>query len=130
MSYSTEVIDAGKGILHIGRDTVSGNELLASANRILDMVKKGFSPSYAITDLGEVVDFHVTAEEIRLNAEINISISKYLPRARIAIIASRNHIYGIARMWEAYAQRTGWAIRVFRDKNEALAWVKAEISDE
>jgi len=44
MSYSTELIDGGKGILHVGRDIVSGEELLASANGVLEMVKEGASP--------------------------------------------------------------------------------------
>jgi len=123
MPYSTEVIDGGKGILHVGRDTVSGEDLLISANHVLNMVKEGLSPTYALADLSEVVELSISAEEIMLNASINTEISKYVPRVIVAIVAPQDHVYGIARMWEAYAEETGWATRVFRNKSEALEWI-------
>jgi hypothetical protein len=124
MPYSTEVIDGGRGILHVGRGIVSGEELLASANGILEMVKGGSSPSYALADLSEVADLCVSTEEIKRNAEINIQISKYIRNGKVAIVAPRDNIYGIARMWQAYSEETSWITRVFRSKSEAIEWIK------
>ncbi len=124
MPYSTEVIDGGRGILHVGRGIVSGEELIASAKGVFEMVKGGSSPSYALADLSEVVDLRVSAEEIRRNAEINIQISKYIRDGKVAIVAPRDHIYGIARMWQAYSEETGWITQIFRSKGEAIEWIK------
>ena len=124
MPYSTEFEDEGKGILHVGRGVVTGEELFASANRVLGRVKEGLSPSYAIVDLSEVVEMRVSAEEIRLNVDVNIEISKYVRNGRVAIVAPKDYIYGLARMWQAYSEETGWSTRVFRNKREADEWIK------
>ena len=124
MPYSTEIVDGGRGILHVGRDIVTGEELIASADGVLVMVKGGSSPNYALTDLSEVVNLRVSPEEIRRNAEVNIEISKYIRNAKVAIVAPRDHIYGIARMWQAYTEQTGWITQVFRSKDEAHEWIK------
>ncbi|HVN82718.1 MAG TPA: hypothetical protein VMW38_27285 [Terriglobia bacterium] len=124
MPYSTELKDGGKGILHVASGIVTGEELLASASRMLGTVKEGLSPSYAIVDLSEVVELRVSAEEIRLNADINIEISKYVRSGKVAIVAPRDYIYGIARMWQAYSEGTGWITQVFRSKAEAVKWIE------
>ena len=124
MPYSTEFTDGGKGILHVGRGIVTGDEFIASANGILGAVKNGLTPSYAIVDLSEVVELRVSVEEIRINADINIEISRYVRNGRVAIVAPRDYIYGIARMWQAYSEGTGWITQVFRSKGEAIRWIK------
>ena len=123
MPYSTELIDGGKGILHVGRGIVTGEELLASAHGVLQMVKGGASPSYAVADLSEAVSLRVSPEEIKGNAEINIEISKYLQTGKVAIVAPRDYIYGIARMWQTYSEKTNWITQIFRSKNEAFEWI-------
>ena len=128
MPYSTEVIDGGRGILHIGSGIVSGEEILSSAQRILKMVKEGLSPEYALTDLSKVTEFKISADEVSRNAEINITISRYAPSVRVAIIAPSDHVYGIARMWQVYSKETGWASEVFRDAEEANEWLKGSDS--
>ncbi len=124
MSYSTEVIDNGKGILHIGSGTVSGSDLMSSASTILNMVRGGLRPEYALTDLSAVTSFAVSADEIARNAELNRGIANLVPSARVAIIAPSAVVYGMARMWQAYMDDTGWKSRVFRLREEALLWLK------
>lgn len=128
MPYSTEVIDEGRGILHIGSGIVSGEEILSSAQGILKMVQEGLSPHYALTDLSKVTEFNVTSDEIRKNADINIAISRYAPSVRVAIIAPSDHVYGIARMWQVHSNKTGWVSEIFRNTEEAKEWLKGSAS--
>jgi hypothetical protein len=37
MPYSTEVIETGKGILHIGTGTVTGSNLMSSASTVFNL---------------------------------------------------------------------------------------------
>jgi hypothetical protein len=126
MPYSTEVIENGKGILHIGTGMVTGGDLMSSASTVFDLIKQGLRPEYGLTDLSDVTDFAVSAGEIEKNAELNSTIARHLPSIRLAIVAPADNIYGMARMWQAHTDRTGWTSRVFRTKAEALAWLKQE----
>jgi hypothetical protein len=128
MPYLTEVIDEGRGILHIGSGILHGEEIISSAQRILKMVKEGFSPQFALTDLSNVSEFNISSDEISRNADLNIMISRYVPSVRVAIIALSSHVYGIARMWQMHSDKTGWVIEIFRDREAANKWLKGTAS--
>jgi hypothetical protein len=126
MPYTTNIIDNGKGILHICSDTVTGEELMSSAATVLKLVQEGLKPEFGLTDLTDVKAFAVSAEEISRNAALNSGISRYLPSVKVAIIAPANHIYGMVRMWQAHIDSPVWTSHVFRRKEKALAWLKLE----
>jgi hypothetical protein len=113
MPYTTDVIDNGKGILHIGSGTVTGAELMLSASTVLKLVREGLKPEFALTDLTDVKEFAVSAEEISRNAALNRGISRHLPSVKVAIIAPAPDIYGMVRMWQAHIDSPGWASHVF-----------------
>ncbi len=126
MPYTTEVIDNGKGIQHIGSGTVTGQDLMLSAATVLKLVQEGLRPEFALTDLTEVKEFAVSSEELLRNAAFNNGIARYIPQAKVAIVAPASAIYGMARMWQVYVDSSGWKSQVFRRKEEALAWLKQE----
>jgi len=126
MPYTTEIIENGKGIQHIGSGTVTGEELMSSAATVLKLIQEGLKPEYGLTDLTDVKKFAVSAEEISRNAALNSGISRYLPSVKLAIIAPANDIYGMVRMWLAHIDSPGWTSHVFRRKEEAVAWLKQE----
>jgi len=126
MPYTTEVIDNGKGILHIGSGTVTGNDLMASATTVLKLVQDGLSPRYGLTDLTHVTEFAVSSTEIERNAVLNSNIARLLPSVKLAIVAPTDNIYGMVRMWQAHMDNTGWRSEVFRRKEEALLWLERE----
>jgi hypothetical protein len=126
MPYTTDVIDNGKGILHIGSCTVTGEELMSSAATVLKLIQEGLKPEYGLTDLTDVKKFAVSAEDISKNAALNSGISRYLPSLKLAIIAPADDIYGMVRMWLAHIDSPGWTSNVFRRKDEALAWLKQD----
>jgi hypothetical protein len=127
MPYSTEIIDNGKGIRHVGNGTVSGQDLMSSASTVLKMIQAGLKPEYALTDLSAVTDFSVSAAEIAKNALLNKDIAGLLPAVRIAIVAPNDVVFGMARMWQAHMDDSGWTSQVFRNRKEALVWLKNEI---
>jgi hypothetical protein len=125
MPYTSEVIDNGKGLLHIGSGTVTGNDLMASATTALKLVQDGLSPRYGPTDLTHLTEFAVS-NEIERNAILNSNIALLLPSVKLAIVAPTDNIYGMVRMWLAHRDRTRWRSEVFRRKEEALLWLERE----
>jgi hypothetical protein len=126
MSYTTEVIDNGNGILHIGSGTVKGNDLLASASALLKLVQEGLRPTYSLVDLTNVTEFTVSSSEIERNAALNSEIARLLPSVTLAIVAPADNIFGIVRMWQAHMDMTAWTSQVFRRNEDALTWLKQE----
>lgn len=65
----------------------------------------------------------VEASTIRALASRNVEISKQRPPLRIAVLVDPGAGYGLARMWEQHADKTGWPLKVFIDEGEAWRWL-------
>ncbi len=126
MSYTTEVINNGTGILHIGSGTVSGNDLMTSASTVLKLVQEGLTPKYGLADLTDVTEFTASSSEIARNAALNNEIARLLPSITLAIVAPTDNIFGMVRMWLTHTDTSTWKSQVFRRKEDALAWLKQE----
>ncbi len=53
---------------------------------------------------------------VRQNAEI-------LRGRRVAMLADRDLVYGVFRMWEMQQEDLDYIVRVFHDNDEAVAWL-------
>jgi hypothetical protein len=80
-----------------------------------------FDPSFAqLLDVTRVTKVELSSEDVRRVAESNTLSSN----PRLAIVATSAFVYGLARMFQIFREMTGEeGIRVFRDRDEALAWV-------
>lgn len=123
MSYSTEYLENGRGVLHVGRGIVTGAEVLeaAVAFRTSDFRDKGVR--YGIVDLSEATDLHIGTDELRRIATENKKTSVFIPHGAVAIVANNDLAFGLARMWQVFVEDTGWSVEVFRSRKEALDWV-------
>ena len=80
-----------------------------------------------LLDITQVTKLDLSSEDIRSVAGSNLFASN----PRLAIVASSNFLYGLARMFQILREMNGKVgIRVFRDRDEALAWVLAEGGDD
>ena len=52
------------------------------------------------------------------------SKSKFSVPSRMAIVAPQDLAFGLSRMFEIYREQQQIAVRVFRTRTEALAWLK------
>jgi hypothetical protein len=80
-----------------------------------------FDPSFAqLLDVTQVTKLDLCSEDVRNIAESNTFSSN----PRLAIVATSSLVYGMARMFQIFREMKGEErIRVFRDRDEALAWV-------
>ena len=46
---------------------------------------------------------------------------------RVAVVAPGDHSFGLARMYEAFSGSLPWEFRVFRDSDEARAWLGVDL---
>jgi len=80
-----------------------------------------FAADYSqLYDLTRVSTVNLTTNELRRLAQRSV----FLPTTRRAMLVSTDLVFGLARMFEIYREILGeTGIRVFRDHDEALAWV-------
>ena len=128
MAYSTEFIDGGRGVLHIGQGVVTGAELRAAAEKNLQAARDGMPLCYGLADFSDVTHYAANAEEVQAVARIQADIAGIVGTAFAAVVAPTDHAFGMSRLWAAYADVTGWEIGVFRDRAEADNWLAARVA--
>ncbi len=105
--------------------TASGTITMAEA---LDHHQKlradpDFDPTFSqLLDVSHVTKIQINTEDIRRLAHAAI----FSPTSRRAILVSSDTAFGLARMFELLRETAGdTGIEVFRNLDEALAWVLA-----
>lgn len=124
MPYTTEFIDDGTGVLHVGSGIVSSGEIVAGSHEVQSDEARARRLTHGLVDLTDVTELHVTAADMRIIAQASKRTAKFMPRGAVAIVAPRDYIFGMARMWESLVDEDGWTTRVFRDRAEAEAWLR------
>jgi len=60
---------------------------------------------------------------VRRLIEVDRSLVELIPRTAIAIVAPKDELFGLSRMWEMMVGVPGWETRVFRSRADAEAWL-------
>jgi hypothetical protein len=113
-----------KLVMSTGSGVVTMAESLAHQDNLLK--DPDFAPSFSqLMDLTHVTELQLGTEDVRRIAQRPI----FSGDSRRAIVASRDVVFGVLRMFEIFREHLGeTGIRVFRNLDEALAWVLAKNS--
>ena|ERR1700733_4351115 len=122
MPYTDEQVDEGRGILRLWTGAVAAGDVIA-ANADLVTREDWTKLEYLIADFVGATEIEVATEDVRQIAIAEARLATVIPHLLIAVVAPTDYVFGIARMWEVFAEQTGWARRVFRSRREAEAWV-------
>jgi len=121
-------IDEGIGI----ECTILGD---ATLDKILKAAEEVYSEEYItkqkyqIIDFTECTSFQLSSDDMRAIVEVDLKVSKSNPGLIIAIIAPKDIAFGMSRVYEAYADETGFRIKVFRDKKESQLWIQKQLNN-
>ena len=72
-----------------------------------------------------VDDFRLSTAEIREIAEQDKKTSGRNDRLRVAIVSASPLVFGLARMWEAFYDDGPWHTNIFKNVEDAEAWLFA-----
>ncbi len=76
-----------------------------------------------LSDAREVGELAVTAEGVGRFVTQDSKDSELLKGYKLAIVASEDVVYGMARMYQTLTEKNVPAVRIFRDLDEAKAWL-------
>ena len=76
-----------------------------------------------LCDYSRIENFDVTSQDIDDITEWQISIDALIGNGRCAVVASKDSVYGMNRMWEILSSERSQQICVFRQINDAVLWL-------
>ena len=76
-----------------------------------------------LCDYSAIEAFNVTAKDIDDITEWQGSIDALIGDGRCAVVACKDSVYGMSRMWEIISSERSQQIYVFRQINDAVTWL-------
>ncbi len=115
-------IDPDRGVITTRvKGRTSAAEVLAHQEVLAD--DPAFDPDFHhLFDLTEAETLEISSEQIRSLASVSI----FSPSSRRAVVAPRDLLYGLSRMYEGFRDLAQDRLQIFRSRPEALAWLESE----
>lgn len=107
--------------------TVIESEWLAMHDALLGSDEKAARIKHVLSDWTGATDVRLSSEAIRRGALMSTA-AKF--SGRLAVVASQDVVYGLARMWEGHVELAAWPHAVFKDHESAKAWLRADLAGE
>ncbi len=79
-----------------------------------------------LCDYREISEFDLDREDVEEIVASDKRNEPLLDESRCAVVATDNLVFGISRMWEILSHDTRLTNMVFRDMDEAMAWLGLE----
>ena len=127
MPIEIKLADAGAGLVQIATGTLSGAQILSAVEERFESESSVARYKYCLLDYSETQNINISTEEIITAASVYALAAKKNPDMVVAIVASEDIIYGLARMWESYAKDIPWEKMVFRNREEAEKWIRETV---
>ena len=126
MPLSITYIEGG-GIMVIGEGVVIGSEIKEINDIIYESPEKIEKISYQLRDFTDVSDISISSAEIEGLAIQDKEAFEVNQNMLIALVAKEDLIFGLARMWEAYAYKPSFETMVFKKIDDAKHWIREKL---
>jgi hypothetical protein len=117
------VIYRCEGTLGLQHFSVTNDRLLASPDRIRKL-------KYILVDAASMEPQFFSPSEMDGIVLQDRQIASYaVPGLLVALVAERDVVFALARMWEAFIEGIGWETKIFRSLAEAQEWTRTRVKD-
>lgn len=123
-------LDNGRGNLISGKGIVTEEEYVSTLTAHLTQDRNKFKKYlYSHSDFTDVTQANISNKAIAQIVELCKMASEVNQTVIVSFVASTDHIYGLSRMTQAMMACTGWEHEVFRNKENAVVWLKQRVKD-
>ncbi|MBN2627160.1 MAG: hypothetical protein JXA95_10880 [Spirochaetales bacterium] len=120
--------DGGTGTVVSGSGVVSSGEYLAFCREHLSGKRKSlYEYKYNLTDWSDVDTAEITSGDIADVARLSRQAAELSPGCIVAIVAGKDFLFGLSRMWENQSVTPDSTVLVFRDRSEAENWIRRKL---
>jgi hypothetical protein len=125
MPVHARLIDAGHGILSTGEGEIVVGDVARSIDALaLELGRTKFAAvRYILSDFRAITTYQGTSDAMHAIVQQYRAGGPFSSPIRQAIVAPRDVVYGVARMYEAYQSSPGWIVEVCRSLPAALTWL-------
>ena len=84
---------------------------------------------YSFFDFDDISGVNISTADLRASAEVAVEAGRQGAAERVVAIYAKGDLpYALSRMWMVYAERSGWETAVFRDRADAVNWVRERVA--
>ena len=123
--FQTMFVEGDAGILFVASGIVTADEIRSAKLQLLSQADRVQRIRFALVDFRNASDLIVDTEGLRRIVDVDRQLATLLPGACVAVVAPKDHMFGLARMWEVSVEATGWKTWVFRSAADACGWLRA-----
>ena len=77
-----------------------------------------------------MTDVEVSSNTIDQIAQLCKNSAKINPYFVVAHVGEKDITFGLSRMWEILSDNTKWEIMVFRNREDAEAWIRKKVKEQ
>ena len=123
-------VSDGLGVLFTGRGLITEKEYVDVFTKHLTQDSHKLKKyRYCFSDWTAVSKSYISTKAMNLIASLNISAGRVNPNVILASVADQDSMYGLSRMAQTLRNKTDWENEVFRNRQDAEAWIKARLEE-
>ena len=127
MAIDLKFNDDRTGLEAIASNQVTKSDFMGACSEAFNNTNV-VNQKYQILDFSQCTDFELSSDDINSLSQLAINASKINSNIIMAIIAPTDLVFGMSRIYEVYAEESGFKIKVFRNKSDAESWVETLLS--
>jgi hypothetical protein len=126
MGVTLEFLNDDHGVRAIASGALTGADFVAAARQVNAFAVAVKPICYAFFDCERLTAISVTTGDLAAAALCAIEAAKLRDTERVVTIyASDEYVYRLALIYMTLIEQTGWEAWAFRDRAEAVAWLRA-----
>jgi hypothetical protein len=123
-------LNGGLGVFFAGRGVITEKEYVdAFTKHLTQDDHKLRKYRYCFSDWTAVSKAEISTKAVNLIASLSISAAMVNPDVVLASVADQDSMYGLTRMAQTLRDKTNWENEVFRNRQDAEAWIKARVKE-
>jgi hypothetical protein len=129
VTIEVEFLNDAKGVIYRASGVLSGEELIATNERVLLRALQDGSLRYCFFDCNSITGVSVSDVQLRTVADRDVSASRRMRNQIVVAIYAKDDVpFALSRMWMVYVEAAGWQTNVFRLKSDATRWLKERVT--
>ncbi|MBO0800010.1 MAG: hypothetical protein J2P31_14410 [Blastocatellia bacterium] len=129
MGLTLRYLDDSRGVMATASGAVTGKELIGAVRRVNAFAVNTKAICYTFFDFAEVSEISISTTDLAKAAECAIEAAKLVDTERIIAIFARDEFaYRLALIYMTFIEQTGWQAWAFRDRAEAIAWLRSHVA--
>jgi len=129
MGYQINWVDGSSGVISSFSGTLTEADIQHSMQECTTNAERFKAYAFVINDFSAVDELQISSKYIIANADQAVELSELNHHLHFVFVVPTDLEMGLARMWAAYAEKTGWQVHFARTREQAEAWLSEQLGE-